>query len=233
MIRYAGEFFRAVFWRWITAIGLALDVVAVIVLAFADAGALTVSWPYLVIAALTLSLFASFLAYTEVLRILEPSLQFRATEQTLGSPTIRILSDAMVRVHAPVCGRFLNDGDDARVTGLKVRWISDRWVLPPKLIREVPLVKAGNRDSRDFSLRIGKADETPKLEFLFEGSWVLRYDEVQRLPRKSMLELDVTVVGQPGFTVPVANFENSDWEVPPKGESTKARRTEWQLAPEE
>jgi hypothetical protein len=222
MLEYSGEFLTSVIKRSKVLFGLTLDLLAAAALAFANLSAFRVWWPLLVLVALLLVLFASFQAFQEVRRKIAPSIDVRVTLQEFGAPMIVIYADGSLQFYAPLGFRFRNNGDVARIAGLRLLWERQPILGGPKAVHVIPLRR--DDQSRPFSLEMGKAAVVEK-EFLFEGRRASDGKGAGGLPRKSRLVLDVDVVGQPSFVVPLVVYEVERWELPPTGYNNSIRPT--------
>ena len=222
MLEYSGEFLTGVIKRSKVLFGLTLDLLAAAALAFANLSAFRVWWPLLVVVALLLLLFASFQAFQEVRRRIAPSIDVRVTLQEFGAPMIVIYVDGTLQFYAPLRFRFRNNGDVARIAGLRLLWERQPILGRPKAVHVVPLRR--DDQSRPFSLEMEKAAIIED-DFHFESRRPPDGKGAGGLPRKSRLVLDVDVVGQPSFVVPLAVYEVERWELPPTGYNNSIRPT--------
>ena len=229
MPEYSGEFLTAVIKRFHVLVALTLDLLAAAALAFANFSAFRVWWPLLVVVALLLLLFASFQAFQEVRRRIAPSIDVRVTLQEFGAPMIIIYGDGTLQFYAPLRFRFRNNGDVARIAGLRLLWERQPMLGRPKAVHVVPLRR--DDESRPFSLEMGKAAIIEE-DFHFESRRPPDGKGTRGLPRKSRLVLDVDVVGQPIFVVPVAVYEVARWLLPPPGYNNSLRPSRF-VAPTE
>lgn len=217
---YSGEFLASVIKRFHVLFGLTLNLLAAAALAFANLSAFRVWWPLLVVVALVLLLFASFQAFQEVRRRVAPSIDIRVTLQEFGGPMIVIYGDGALEFYAPLRLRFRNNGDIARIAGLRLLWERRPIVGSPKAIHVVPLRR--DDESRPFSLALGKAAVVEE-EYVFKDRRPSDGKGVRGLPQKSRLVLEVDVVGQPGFVVPIAIYNVDRWSLPSPGYNNSLR----------
>ena len=163
---------------------------------------------------------AQFLVWREVRLRVQPELVVRGCESRFrGDPKFHLYDNGAVTLHVPLCLELINNGGNATIHIMSVRWVTTTLLGRERLVADAPLHSIGPGVAFGIPVRVAAAATLQKADYLFEYSHTYDEDQRRQLPRKGRLLLHLDIAGQPDVDVLLAKYSGSKkwWRSPDQG----------------